>query len=269
MARVHLTTVDDPGAQEYACVRDPELVRSRGLFVAEGRLVVQRVLRDPRYVVRSLLLSESAHRALAAALHTLPGDVPIYIAPVGEFARITGFNVHRGCLALVERPSRVPVEDLLAGARTVVVLEAIANPDNMGGVFRNVLTLGGDAVLLGPACTDPFYRKTIRTSMGASLAVPFSSLNDWPSDLQGLRSHGFTIIALTPHESAMTIDDFLAGGRPERTAILVGTEGSGLSEAAQLAAACAVRIPMRSGVDSLNLVVAVGVVLHRLGLVDC
>jgi tRNA G18 (ribose-2'-O)-methylase SpoU len=255
----------DPRIAEYASLTDPELIRSRGLFVAEGRLVVTRVLRDPRYAVRSLLLSDAALRALGPCLDGLAPAVPVYLAPAADFGRITGVNVHRGCLALVERPPALGPADLVAVARTIVVLEAVANADNVGSVFRNALALGGDGILLSPTCCDPLYRKAIRTSMGAVLSLPFARVDPWPDGLEALAARGFTVAALTPHGSAMSIEAFAAARPPGRLALLLGAEGSGLTTAATGRAAYLVRIPMREGVDSLNLAVAAAIALHRLG----
>jgi tRNA G18 (ribose-2'-O)-methylase SpoU len=257
--------VPDPRVEEYANLTDSELVRSRGLFVAEGRLVLARVLRDPRYVVRSLLLSDAAYRALGAAIERLDPTVPVYLAPAGDFARITGVNLHRGCLALVERPRAVAPAELLDQARTIVVLEAVANADNIGSAFRNVLALGGDGVLLSPTCCDPFYRKAVRTSMGATLSVPFARVDEWPDGLDALEARGFTVAALTPHGPAMTLDAFVAARPPGRVALVLGAEGTGLTASTAGWATHTVRIPMREGVDSLNVAVAVAIALHRLG----
>jgi tRNA G18 (ribose-2'-O)-methylase SpoU len=215
--------------------------------------------------VRSLLLSEAARRALEPELALLDSAVPVYLAAPEDFARMTGINIHRGCLARAERPPVRPVDELLSGARTVVVMEAIANADNVGGVFRNALALGGDAVLLSPTCCDPLYRKAIRTSMGATLTIPFARIDDWPRGLQTPRASGSTSIALTPRESATLLEAFLATVRPGRVALLVGTEGAGLTATAERAADYDVRIPMRANADSLNVAVAVAIALYRLG----
>src|SRR5689334_21417510 len=154
---------DDPRIADYASVPDAELVRRHGLFVAEGRLVVRRLIEEGRYRVRSMLLSEAALRGLRPIVTRV--DAPIYVCDNESLRRITGYNVHRGCLALAERPEPMPARDVLAAARMVVVLEAVANPDNVGGVFRNAAAFGFDGVLLNPTCCDPLYRKAIRTSM--------------------------------------------------------------------------------------------------------
>jgi tRNA G18 (ribose-2'-O)-methylase SpoU len=270
-----LIPVADPGDHRldaFRAIGDPELVRRRGQFVAEGRLVVGRLIADGRYSFGSLMLSDAAARALQAAgsLAALPASVPVYVCPIAAFLNVTGFNIHRGCLALVRRPEAIEVLDIVASSRLVVVLEDVTNADNVGGVFRNVAAFGGDAVLLSPRCCDPLYRKAVRTSMGATLKVPFATLPRWPGDLQTLRGQGYTMAALTPRQPSETLDEFVADvsthqhGGFGRMALLVGTEGAGLSAEADAAADRRVRIPIEPAVDSLNLAVAVGIALSRL-----
>jgi len=276
-----LTGPDEPCIADYRDIAEHELVRSRGLFVAEGRLVVRRLIEDRRYVLRSVLVSEAAYRALEPALAAAGAQAPIYVCKAPDFLGITGHDIHRGCLALVERPPALSVRDLLTtvqtpvtmGTRpsttvaaprsTIVVLEGVTNPDNVGGVFRNAAAFAASGVLLDPACCDPLYRKSIRTSMAAVLRVPFARVDAWPDDLGILRELGFTIAALTPRAPSMTIDAF-AASRPARVALLVGTEGEGLTRDAESAADCRVRIPIAEDIDSLNLAVAVGIALHQL-----
>ena len=254
----------DPRLASYRTLADKELMRTSGLFVAEGRLIVQRVIEARRFAVRSLLLNDANARALSDTLtRTLPADVPVFVCATRDFLDITGFNLHRGCLALVERPPSTPPCEILRDARTMVVLEAATDADNVGGVFRNVAAFGADAVLLSPTCCDPYYRKAIRTSMGATLRVPFARIDDWPAGLTDLRATGFTLVALTPRVGAIPIDEFLSSGKPSRLAFLVGTEGAGLSDLAEQAADARVKIPIRDAVDSLNLAVATGIALAR------
>ena len=186
-----IESIDDPRVAEYRAVRDAELARTRGLFVAEGRLVVERLIADGRYTLRSVLVSEAAREALAPALASMPGRVPIYVCRAADLRGITGFDLHRGCLALAERPAPVPAAALVAAARLVVALDGVGNADNVGGVFRNAAAFGVDAVLLGPTCCDPLYRKAIRTSMAATLRVPFARVDDWAAALALLRAAGF------------------------------------------------------------------------------
>ena len=254
----------DPRLTEYRDIADPVLVGSRGLFVAEGRLVVRRVIEDGRYTIQSVLVSEAARRSLAPELESVASRAPVYVCDRPDFLDITGHDIHRGCLALVKRPAPASLDDLLPSARTVVVLDAVANADNVGSVFRNAAAFGADAVLLSPTCCDPLYRKAIRTSMAATLRVPFVRLDEWPTSIAVVRAAGFTIIALTPREPSEPLDAFVMRPRPPRMALLVGTEGTGLTPAVEAAADHRVNIPIRADVDSLNLAVATGIALHRL-----
>jgi tRNA G18 (ribose-2'-O)-methylase SpoU len=268
MPVVRISGPDDPRVSAYQGVQDPALVRQRGLFVAEGRLVVERLIGEGRYAIQSLLLSEAAFCALEPPLSALDPDVPIYVCEAGDFRGVTGYDVHRGCLALAARPAPSSLDAVLQRAPMVVVLDGVTNADNVGGVFRNAAAFGADAVLLDHASCDPLYRKAIRTSMAATLRVPFARLadhaGDWPGALGQLRERGFTLVALTPQEPSRDLDEFAASEPPARIALLLGGEGAGLSAAAEAIADHRVRIPIRREVDSLNLAVAAGIVLHRL-----
>jgi tRNA G18 (ribose-2'-O)-methylase SpoU len=257
---------DDPRIAAYRDVRDGLLVRTRGLFVAEGRLIVRRVIEDKRYRVQSLLVNDAALHDLAPAIATIEPYVPIFACNADELTGIAGYHVHRGCLALVERPPATLMEDVLASSGTIVALEGVSNADNVGGVFRNAAAFGAGGVLLSPTCCDPLYRKAIRTSMGAVLRVPFARAadGDWPGALARIRAAGFTLVALTPREPSETLDAFAARAHASRIALVVGTEGTGLTPAVEAAADERVRIPISDRVDSLNLAVAVGIALHAL-----
>jgi tRNA G18 (ribose-2'-O)-methylase SpoU len=257
---------DDPRLAVYRDVRDGELLRSHGLFVAEGRLVVRRILEDGRYRVQSMLVNDAALHDLAPAVAAVASGAPIFACKPGDLAAIAGYNVHRGCLALVHRPSDTPVDDVLASTRMLVILEGVSDADNVGGVFRNAAAFGAGAVLLNPTCCDPLYRKAIRTSMGAALSLPFARARDgdWPGVLVRVRAAGFTMVALTPREPSETLDRFAARARAARLALIVGTEGAGLTPATEAAADYRVRIPISNRVDSLNLAVATGIALYEL-----
>lgn len=255
---------DDPRIAGYRSMSDHELMRSLGRFIAEGRLVVRRVLEHGGYRVQSLLVNDAALRSLMPALERAAAEVPVLVCDANAFGAITGYNIHRGCLALVDRPAAEDMRTLLARARTLIVLEAVADADNVGGVFRNAAALGGDAVVLSPTCCDPLYRKAIRTSMGAVLRVPFARAAAWPDVLRDVREAGFTTVALTPREPSEPMHAFVRRPRPERIALLVGSEGPGLTPAVDGAADFCMRIPMANDVDSLNLAVAVGIALYAL-----
>jgi tRNA G18 (ribose-2'-O)-methylase SpoU len=257
----------DPRLADYRDLRDPDLRRRQGLFIAESREVIRRLLACGRFRVRSVLLTSAALEALRDLLETADPATRILLVPHELVRGVVGFNFHRGCLAVGERGAGPPLSSLLdpPGGRLLLVLEDVTNPDNVGAVFRNAMAFAADGVLLSPGSADPLYRKAIRVSIGASLSLPFVRLRDWPGELRALRDAGYTIMALTPRADAIDIVEF---GRmrpaPRRLALLLGAEGSGLSDAARSAADCDVRIAMRPGADSLNIATACGIALHRL-----
>jgi tRNA G18 (ribose-2'-O)-methylase SpoU len=266
---VRIEAIDAAGdlrLADYRHVRDPEACRARGLFVVESRTVVRCLVGGARFATRSVLCTAPALDALADVLGPL--DVPVYVATDATIRSVVGFDFHRGCLALGERRAGDDVAAVARGAgRVVVGLERVANPDNVGGVFRNALALGAGGVVLSPGAGDPLYRKAIRVSMGATLAEPFAEAADWPAALAALREAGFTLIALVPRgEDAV---DVAALGRdvplPARTALLLGNEGDGLAVASRALADLRVSIAMASGADSLNVASAAAIALHRLG----
>jgi len=277
-AALRVAQAEDPRLAGYRLVAQPSALRRAGCFVAEGRLVVERLLAEPRYALESLLVSESALAALAPALRERGRAPPIFVGPAALFEPLTGHDFHRGCLALVRRPAALTWRELALRSRVLVVLEAVANPDNIGGVFRNAAAFGVDGVLLDPASADPLYRKAIRTSLAATLRVPFARFGadepatsaeapagHWPECLSELAARGFELIALTPSAGAREIDAFAAApDRAERFALLFGTEGNGLSERALSLCRHRLRIAIRPEVDSLNLAVACGIALQRL-----
>jgi tRNA G18 (ribose-2'-O)-methylase SpoU len=266
MAVERIERANDPRVAAYRDVRDGDLMRSDGVFVAEGRQVVRRVVEDGHYRVRSVLVNDAAWRDLEPVIASLAPTVPIFVGDASALAEIAGYDVHRGCLALVERRPDIPVDQLIATSRSLVVLEAVSNADNIGGVFRNAAAFGVDGVVLSPTCCDPFYRKAIRTSMGAVLRVPYAraAADDWPAVVMRVHAAGFTVVALTPREPSETIDAFAARPRAARLALMVGAEGAGLTPAAEAAADVRVRISISGEVDSLNLAVAAGIALHQL-----
>jgi tRNA G18 (ribose-2'-O)-methylase SpoU len=257
---VHVASVSDPRLADYRNVPDPELLRDRGVFVAEGRHVVRRLLTESRFVARSLLLTPAARDSLSDLLPRFE-SIPAFVVSQDAMNALTGFNMHRGCLAIGERQPLPAWEALVREARLVVVLEGVSNADNVGAIFRNAAAFGVDAVLLGPSCTDPLYRKAIRTSMGAALRVPFTSMGGWPGALDVLKRRGFVVMALTPSRDARELGEI---ERPSRTAILVGHEGDGLSAGALSASDRQIRIGMAEGVDSLNVATATAVALYAL-----
>ncbi len=262
MPVIRIETIDDPRVADYRAIPDPELLRDRGLFVAEGRLVVRRLLETRRLRVRSLLVSEAARRSLHDAISD---DVPVYVCPLPMLTTIAGFNFHRGCLAIGERPAATSPGTILERSRLLLVLERVVNADNIGGVFRNAAAFDADGVLLSPGCCDPFYRKAIRTSSGAALHVPYASIEPWPKALGAVRQAGFTLAALTPREDAVGIGEFAGSARSrERVAVMLGTEGQGLTPEAERFADVRVRIPISDAMDSLNVATAAAIALQRI-----
>lgn len=249
---------DDPRVSEYGRVGNPASLRAAGLFVAEGRFVVQRLLASRRFRVRSVLVTPAA---LAAIERDVDPTISVFVAERPVLASVTGFDFHRGCLALAERPGATSL-DVLTGAR-LLALEGIGNPDNVGGLFRVAAAFGVSGVLLDPTSGDPLYRKAIRTSMGAALTLPFARTQRWPGVLRDRQSEGYNVLALTPALAAPPI----TAVPPKRFAkfvLVVGAEGPGLSEAALAAADVHLRIAMSPGVDSLNVAVAAGIALSHL-----
>ena len=256
----------DPRIAPFREARDGELCRREGLFLAEGRLLVRRLLEAARFPVRSLLLTEPALDDLRDLVGAA-GAPAVHVASTATIRAIVGFKFHRGCLALGLRGETLSVEALVSapGARTLLALEGLADPDNVGAVFRNAAAFGAAGVLLSADCADPLYRKAIRVSMGATLSVPFARVADWPAALAALRRDGYRLVALCPRPDAEDIGEAAARTpRASRLALLVGTEGKGLSDATRAAADLAVRIPMAPGVDSINVAAACGIALHRL-----
>jgi tRNA G18 (ribose-2'-O)-methylase SpoU len=260
---IPIAAIDDPRLRDYRNVPDADLLQRDGLFVAEGRLVVERLLTHPTLTTRSVLVTETAFRALGGVL-AHRAEVPVFVAPPALVQGITGFNIHRGCLAIGERPRMEPWPHVVQHARRLVILERVANADNMGAVFRNAAALGGDAVLLGPSCVDPLYRKAIRTSMGAALIVPYAHAVSWPGDLAGLRARGFGLVGLTPSGGRTLRDVAAALPRDPLVAILLGHEGEGLSVEALDACDHRAAIPMTLGVDSLNVATAAAIALYEI-----
>jgi tRNA G18 (ribose-2'-O)-methylase SpoU len=236
--------------------REPEL----GLYMAESEKVIRRAL-DAGHAPRSLLLSDRWLEPMADLVGRVAATgAPVYVGTPAVLEEITGFNVHRGAIAAMHRPAPVPLAELLAGARRVVVLEDVVDHTNVGAVFRSAAGIGAGAVLVSPRCADPLYRRSVRVSMGTVFQVPWARLEPWPAGLGDLRRHGFTVAALALAPHAVRLDD-VEVAPPERLALVLGTEGDGLSDLALAEADVAVRIPMAGGVDSLNVAAAAAVAL--------
>jgi tRNA G18 (ribose-2'-O)-methylase SpoU len=262
---IRIQNGDDARLAEYAGVREPALLRERGLLIAEGRFFVRRLLESGRITVRSLLLNDAALQGLSDLVDGVEASGDVYVASAEVIAAATGFHMHHGCLAVAERPADRSMEAVIATSQFVVVLERVVDADNVGSVFRSAEAFGLDAALLSPGCCDPFYRKAIRTSSGAALVVPFAPAAPWPDALDLMRATGFVIAAMTPDDAAIDIGKFVgAAAARGRIAVLLGTEGHGLSAEALARADVRLRIPMSGALDSLNIATAAGIALHRL-----
>lgn len=268
-------SADDPRVDDYRAIPDPERLRTRGRFVAEGRIVVERLLRSARVRPQSLLVTPGALEALGRRVDLAAASFPVFVADADTISTIGGFNFHRGCLAIGERPAAPSLDTLLdtlpetgIGANhraPLIVLEGLTQADNVGSIFRNAQAFAAAAVLLDETCCDPLYRKAVRTSMGAVLDVPFTRLADAPAAVQRLRDRGYRVLALTPASDATPIVDVSTTIDERPVALLVGGEGPGLSTTLLALADVRVRIPMAPGVDSLNVATATGIALHRIG----
>jgi tRNA G18 (ribose-2'-O)-methylase SpoU len=262
-----ITQPGDERLADYRALTDVEL-RTRwepphGLFIAEGELVLRRALRAG-YRPRSFLVDEKRIDQLGDLTTT---TAPVYAAGQTVLERVTGFHVHRGVLASFHRRPLPAVDELLATAHRLAILENLNNHTNVGAIFRGAAALGVDAVLLSPTCADPLYRRSVRVSMGEVFAVPYATLAPWPQALTRVHDAGFTVIALTPAADAVPLQK-LTDDQRRRTALLLGAEGPGITPGAQAASDVRVAIPMRKGVDSLNVAAAAAVAFWELGRED-
>jgi tRNA G18 (ribose-2'-O)-methylase SpoU len=274
-AIIEVGDAGDPRLADYTRLTDVSLRKSRearhGLFVAEGEKVIRRAA-AAGYPLRSVLVTPER----LAGLTGLAGswDVPVYVVPALVAEQLTGFHVHRGALASMARKELPAVADVLAGrARPgeprpgrIIVLEDLADHGNVGAIFRCAAALGADAVVLSPRCADPLYRRAVKVSMGAVFAIPYARMADWHGGLAELRAAGFRLLALTPDQSAPALDEVPL---PGRAALMLGSEGDGLSYRWRSEADVVACIRMSAsatalGVDSLNVVAAAAVACHSL-----
>ena len=258
---VEIDDPDDPRLADYRDLRDVELRKhleaEHGLFLAEGEKVVRRAV-ESGFPARSFLMAPRWLDGLADVL--APADAPCYVVSEALAEQVTGFHVHRGALASLQRVPLPPVADVLAGARTVVVLEDIVDHTNVGAIFRSAAALGVDAVLLAPRCADPLYRRSVKVAMGAVFTVPWTRLDSWYDALPAVSAAGFTTVALTLADDATDIEQAVAG--LGRVALVLGTEGHGLSPRWEQTAERRAVIPMAEGIDSLNVAAATAVACY-------
>jgi tRNA G18 (ribose-2'-O)-methylase SpoU len=288
---IPIADANDPRLRHYAdlkdnMLRDAERRGERSTFIAESQLVVSELLASGRAGEREILSVLVTPEKLSAIEPLTPSGVPIYVVPQDSMMQVVGFNYHRGVMACAARPPERTLDEVLALSRMLIVLERIANQDNVGAIIRNAVGLIGVSerartivpsgsadscssklgagLLLSPDCCDPLYRKAIRVSSGHSLRVPFHRSTDWTKDLGRVREAGFTLLALTPAPDAVDLREIAGMNLPGRLAILVGAEGPGLSVEAMQSADRRVQIPMRSGTDSLNVAVAAAIAIYAL-----
>jgi tRNA G18 (ribose-2'-O)-methylase SpoU len=262
---MHVISIDDPDDLRIAAFRDireRDLTGRQGLFVAEGEVVV-RVLASSASLCRprALLLAEKRVAALSDAVDRLPEATPVYVADQAVLDRIAGFHLHRGILALGEKPEPPSLETLLGGVKdddVFVIASGIGNHDNMGGIFRNAAAFGARAVLLDGNCCDPFYRKAIRVSVGAVLRTPFTVADTAGGLVEAMQAAGVEVLALTP-SATQRLADYRRQGP---VALMLGSEGPGLPQAV-IDRCRAVGIPMAGGFDSLNVAVTSALALHQ------
>jgi tRNA G18 (ribose-2'-O)-methylase SpoU len=262
MARlVHVRDPDDPRLADYRDLRDVQLRRSlevaEGLFIAEGEKVVRRAVLAG-HDARSFLMAPRWIDGLADVLGL--SDAACYVVPEELAEKVTGFHVHRGALASLRRRPLPGLDTVLEGARTVVVLEDVVDHTNIGAAFRSAAALGVDAVLLSPRCADPLYRRSVKVAMGAVFSLPWTRVEQWYDALPVLSARGFRTVALTPAPDAVTIEQAVSGA--DRLALVVGTEGGGLSPRWLSSADVRALIPMAAGIDSLNLAAATAVACY-------
>ena len=264
---VDVTDPDDPRLDDFRDLnsidRRPDLPTGKGLVIAEGVLVVQRMLAS-RFTPLAFLGTD---RRLAELRDDLSGrragGAPFYRASADVMARVVGFHLNRGVLAAARRVPQPSVTQVVEGARTVAVLEGVNDHENLGSIFRNAAGLGGDAVVFGSGCADPLYRRAVRVSMGHALLVPYARAAEWPGDLVTLQKTGFRVLALTPRPEACALPEAMAALRDQPIALLVGAEGPGLTPTALRISDVQVRIPMSRGTDSLNVATAAALAFYE------
>ncbi|HEX3678902.1 MAG TPA: RNA methyltransferase [Galbitalea sp.] len=266
MRLVRLENLDSEDLRDYRDLTDVVLRRlsepAGGLYIAESTKVIERALRAG-HRPRSVLTIDKWLPDVATLIEGQDADLPVYVGSAELLQSLTGFNLHRGALAAMHRPDLKSVAETVAGATRIIVLEDIVDHTNVGAIFRSVAGLGADAVLITPRCADPLYRRSVRVSMGTVLQIPWTRLPEWPEGRAVLGELGFSLAALALAPEAVTLDEYAANA-PSKVALIVGTEGDGLSRAALAAADTIVTIPMMHGVDSLNVASASAVALYAL-----
>ncbi len=261
---VDVTDPADPRLDDFRDLnsvdRRPDLPSGKGLVIAEGVLVAQRMLAS-RFSPRAFLGTDRRLRELSDDLAGC--GVPYYRASAEVMAEVVGFHLNRGVLAAAPRPVELSIPEVLRGARTVAVLEGVNDHENLGSIFRNAAGLDVDAVVFGAGCADPLYRRAVRVSMGHALLVPYARAESWPGDLKLMQDNGFHLIAMTPGDGSVPLADALAPLAGQKVGVLVGAEGPGLTEHTMRACEVRARIPMSRGTDSLNVATAAALAFYE------
>jgi tRNA G18 (ribose-2'-O)-methylase SpoU len=265
--RIRITAADDDRLADYVRLRDVQLRQhlelEGGLFLAEGEKVVRRAV-EAGCRPRSFLMAERWLAGLADILDSAPSEVPCFVVTEALAEQVTGFHVHRGALASLHRPAPLAVDDVLRGAQRIVVLEDVVDHTNVGAILRSAAALGIGGALLSPRCADPLYRRAVKVAMGAVFSMPWARVPDWYDALPQLSAAGFITIALTPAPDAIDVAEASRRLDGRRAALVVGSEGPGLSRRWMAAADVRARIPMSSGIDSLNVAAATAVACYAL-----
>ena len=259
-----ITDFSDPALDIYARLTEAQLLNrfepKKGMFIAESPKVIMRAL-DAGCEPVSLLVERGHVNAEAEEAILRCGDVPVFTAPLDVLTQLTGFQLTRGMLCAMRRPRLKTLEEVLAGTRRVAVLENVQNPTNVGAIFRSAAALGMDAVLLTPDCSNPLYRRSCRVSMGTVFQVPWTYLGEnWMEDL---KNAGYKTASLALKDDTLSIDDPRLR-QEEHLAVILGSEGDGLTETTISASDYTVKIPMYHGVDSLNVAAASAVAFWEL-----
>lgn len=264
---IYITSADDERVADYFRLTDvalrKKLETERGLYIAESEKVIRRALASGDKP-RSFLMGERWLTDLADVVTDAEaGGIPVYVGAAEVIEAMTGFHLHRGALASMNRPEAPDPRDLLRDARRVIILEDIVDHTNVGAIFRSAAALGVDAVLVTPRCADPLYRRSIRVSMGTVFQVPWTRIARWPAALSDLQDDGWVIAAMALSDDSITLDE-LAAQAPEKLALVMGTEGDGLRTRTVTDCDLTVRIPMAGEVDSLNVAAASAVAMYTL-----
>lgn len=265
MKLIPITELSDPELRDYTDLTDVALRRvlepKGGLYLAESSKVIQRAI-TAGHTPRSVLLTEEWLEPLSATLEPFE-DLHVFLGTPEQLEELTGFHMHRGAIASMHRPALPALNELLADASVIVVLENLVDHTNVGAVFRNIAGLGADGVIVTESCADPLYRRAVRVSMGTVLQIPWTRAHHWQETVDNLHAHDFEIAALALDDSAIDLADYAASlhEKPRKVALLLGSEGDGLSKRALASADVVVTIPMRHGVDSLNVANAAGIAL--------